>query len=101
MKKIFIKGRELIEKEMKAQEFDVKEVLTQENIKRVCEKFNFTSEEDMYAAVGFNGITAQQVVNRLAEKMRKEREQQDTIDKIVSDMKSATFTKNDRIGCYC
>ena len=78
-----LKGREMIEKEIKAQEFDVKEVLTQENIKRVFEKFNFTSEEDMYAAVGFNGITAQQVVNRLAEKLRKEREQQDTIDKIV------------------
>ena len=42
----------------------------------------------MYAAVGFNGITAQQVVNRLAEKLRKVREQQDTIDKIVSDMKT-------------
>ena len=27
----------------------------------------------MCAAVGFNGITAQQVVNRLSEKMRKER----------------------------
>ena len=85
-----LKGREMIEKEIKSQEYDLKEVLTQENIKRVIEKFSFTSEEDMYAAVGFNGITAQQVVNRLAEKMRKEREQQDTIDKIVSDMKSAS-----------
>ncbi len=62
----------------------MKETLTQEDIKRVIEKFSFTSEEDMYAAVGFNGITAQQVVNRMAEKLRKEREQQDTIDKIVS-----------------
>ena len=78
-----LKGREMIEKEIKAQEFDLKEVLTQENIKRTIEKFSFTSEEDMYGAVGFNGITAQQVVNRLAEKLRKVREQQDTIDKIV------------------
>ncbi|WP_342511157.1 bifunctional (p)ppGpp synthetase/guanosine-3',5'-bis(diphosphate) 3'-pyrophosphohydrolase [Sporosarcina sp. FSL K6-1522] len=84
-----IKGREMIEKEIKAQEYDIKAVLTQENINRVIDKFSFTSEEDMCAAVGFNGITAQQVVNRLAEKMRKEREQQDTIDKIVSDMKVA------------
>ncbi|MDW0112349.1 bifunctional (p)ppGpp synthetase/guanosine-3',5'-bis(diphosphate) 3'-pyrophosphohydrolase [Sporosarcina saromensis] len=83
-----VKGSEMVEKEIKLQEFDSKAVLTTENIQRVIDKFSFTSEEDMYAAVGSNGITAQQVVNRLAEKIRKEREQQDTIDKIVSDMKA-------------
>ena len=31
--KMLIKGRELVEKEIKAQEFDMKEVLTPENIK--------------------------------------------------------------------
>ena len=80
------KGREMIEKEIKSQEFDIKEVLVNENIKRVCEKFNFTSEEDMYAAVGFNGITAQQVVNRLAEKMRKIRDHEEALEKITKEM---------------
>ncbi|MFC6039775.1 RelA/SpoT family protein [Paenisporosarcina macmurdoensis] len=80
------KGREMIEKEIKSQEFDVKEVLLNENIKRVCEKFNFTSEEDMYAAVGFSGITAQQVVNRLAEKMRKIRDHEEALEKITKEM---------------
>jgi guanosine-3',5'-bis(diphosphate) 3'-pyrophosphohydrolase len=80
------KGREMIEKEIKSQEFDIKEVLVNENIKRVCEKFNFTSEEDMYAAVGFSGITAQQVVNRLAEKMRKIRDHEEALEKITKEM---------------
>ena len=83
-----IKGRELIEKEVKTQGFNVKDVITTENIDRVCDKFNFTSEEDMCAAVGFNGITAEQVVNRLSEQLRKVRVEQDTIDRIVSDMQS-------------
>ena len=83
-----VKGRDLIEKEVKAQHFELKEVLTSENIARVCDKFNFASEDDMCAAVGFNGITAEQVVNRLSEQLRKEREQQDTLKKIVSDMQS-------------
>ncbi|MBB4825819.1 GTP pyrophosphokinase [Sporosarcina luteola] len=82
------KGRELVEREIKTQEYDLKDVLTTENIQRAIEKFSFTSEEDMYAAVGSSGITAQQVVNRLAEKIRRQRERQDTIDKIVSDMKA-------------
>lgn len=92
------KGRDLIEKEIKSQEFPVKEVLTNENIKRVCEKFNFAGEDDMYAAVGFNGITAQQVVNRLAEKMRKKREQEEAIEKITVEMKSNIPKKQTESG---
>ena len=84
------KGRELVEKEIRAMEFDVKEILTPENLKRVAEKFNFINEEDMYAAVGYNGITALQVVNRLTEKLRKqkEREQEPDISKTVSELKT-------------
>ncbi len=85
-----IKGKELIEKEIKAQEFDSKIVLTNENIKRVIEKFNYTHEDDLYAAVGVGGITAQQIVNRLAEKMRKEREQEEALEKIVKEMQNPT-----------
>ncbi|HLG27502.1 MAG TPA: bifunctional (p)ppGpp synthetase/guanosine-3',5'-bis(diphosphate) 3'-pyrophosphohydrolase [Paenisporosarcina sp.] len=92
------KGREMIEKEIKSQEFEVKEVLVNENIKRVCEKFNFTSEEDMYAAVGFNGITAQQVVNRLAEKMRKIRDHEEALEKITKEMNTPTIKKATESG---
>lgn len=70
-----IKGRELVEKEIKNLGFELKDVLTQENVKRVAEKFNFTNEDDMYAAVGYNGITAAQVATRLTEKLRKMKEQ--------------------------
>ena len=80
------KGRELVEKEIKLQEYDLKEVLSSENIKRVVDKYNYTHEEDLYAAVAVGGITPQQIVNRLAEKMRKEREQEEALEKIVKEM---------------
>ncbi|WP_075618174.1 RelA/SpoT family protein [Paenisporosarcina indica] len=92
------KGREMIEKEIRVQDFDVKEVLVNENIKRVCEKFNFASEEDMYAAVGFNGITAQQVVNRLAEKMRKIRDHEVALEKITKEMNTPSLRKATESG---
>ena len=92
------KGREMIEKEIKSQDFEIKEVLSNENIKRVCEKFNFTSEDDLFSAVGFNGITAQQVVNRLAEKMRKIRDQEVALEKITQEMKSPTIRKSTDSG---
>ncbi|MFJ7637370.1 RelA/SpoT family protein [Peribacillus sp. NPDC097264] len=84
------KGKELVEKEIKEMEFDLKEILTPENIKRVSDKFNFLNEEDMYAAVGYNGITALQVANRLTEKWRKQKmvEQEADITEAVSDLKT-------------
>ncbi len=92
------KGRELVEKEIRQMDFDLKEILTPENIKRVAEKFNFYSEEDMYAAVGYNGVTALQVANRLTEKWRKQRdlEQVSTIANAVNELKSFPSTKKKR-----
>ncbi|MEH7251820.1 bifunctional (p)ppGpp synthetase/guanosine-3',5'-bis(diphosphate) 3'-pyrophosphohydrolase [Neobacillus niacini] len=94
------KGKELVEKEIRAMEFDLKEILTAENLKKVAEKFNFTNEDDMYAAVGYNGVTALQVANRLTEKWRKKRDQEQsaTITSAISDMKSFPSTKRRESG---
>ncbi|CAH0134278.1 GTP pyrophosphokinase [Peribacillus sp. Bi96] len=90
------KGKELVEKEIKEMEFDLKEILTAENIRRVADKFNFINEEDMYAAVGYNGITALQVANRLTEKWRKQKavEQEADISEAVADLK--TFSNSSK-----
>jgi GTP pyrophosphokinase len=94
------KGRELVEKEIRAMEFDLKEILTADNLKKVAEKFNFANEDDMYAAVGYNGVTALQVANRLTEKWRKKRdqEQSSTITNAISDMKAFPSTKKRESG---
>ncbi|MCM3599458.1 bifunctional (p)ppGpp synthetase/guanosine-3',5'-bis(diphosphate) 3'-pyrophosphohydrolase [Robertmurraya korlensis] len=94
------KGREQVEKEIKSMDFDIKEILTPENVKRVSEKFNFFHEDDLYAAVGYNGITALQVANRLTEKWRKKRdlEQVSTISNAVSELKSFPSTKKRESG---
>ncbi|MGE7759082.1 RelA/SpoT family protein [Peribacillus sp. NPDC097895] len=90
------KGKELVEKEIKEMEFDLKEILTADNIRRVADKFNFLNEEDMYAAVGYNGITALQVANRLTEKWRKQKavEQEADISEAVADLK--TFSNSSK-----
>jgi GTP pyrophosphokinase len=94
------KGRELVEKEIRTMEFDVKEILTLENLKKVAEKFNFTNEDDMYAAVGYNGVTALQVANRLTEKWRKKRDQEQAanIANKISDLKAFPSAKKRESG---
>ncbi|WAA11558.1 RelA/SpoT family protein [Fervidibacillus halotolerans] len=89
-----IKGRELVEREIRNLDFDLKEIMTAENMKRVAEKFNFANEEDMYAAVGYNGITAAQVANRLTEKFRKRKEKEElTLLKDVSELRPINRSK--------
>ena len=77
-----VRGRDMVEKEIKVQKFSLEEVLTPENMKRVCEKYNYAGEDDLYAEVGVNVIKAQQVVNRLSEKMLKEREHEEALEKL-------------------
>ncbi|MDT9025382.1 MULTISPECIES: bifunctional (p)ppGpp synthetase/guanosine-3',5'-bis(diphosphate) 3'-pyrophosphohydrolase [Rossellomorea] len=92
------KGRDLVEKEIKNQDFDVKEILTPENIKRVSEKFNFSNEEDMYAAVGYNGITAAQIANRLTERDRKKREQEDSLEETMKELNAQPVKRKKDAG---
>jgi len=94
------KGRELVEREIKAMDFDLKEILTPENLKQVADKFNFSTEEDMYAAVGYGGVTALQVANRLTEKWRKKRdkEQEKDLAIAVSELKALPAVKKRESG---
>lgn len=94
------KGREMVTSEIKEMEFDLKEVLTPENLKRVAEKFNFSNEDDMYAAVGYNGITGLQIANRLTERLRKQKEQDQLTDlkEAVSEVKTVSHTKKRESG---
>ncbi|ETI66964.1 RelA/SpoT family protein [Neobacillus vireti] len=95
-----VKGKELVEKEIRNMEFELKEILTSDNLKKVAEKFNFSNEEDMYAAVGYNGVTALQVANRLTEKWRKKRDQEQSasITNVISDLKTYPSSKKRESG---
>jgi len=89
-----LKGKELVFKEIKDLNLHPKEVLTSENIKRVNEKFNFTSEDDMYAAVGYQGITAALIATRLTDTIRKTQEIEKDLEETIEEVVKPDESKN-------
>ncbi|WP_100011921.1 RelA/SpoT family protein [Lentibacillus sediminis] len=91
------KGKEAVDREIRELGLTPKEVLTQENLQRVQEKFNFSNEDDMYAAVGYQGITAAIIATRLTDKIRqtqkKERDLEQTIEDVNTDFKGKKTPK--------
>lgn len=66
-----IKGREMLEKEAKRRGFELKALFRPEWLKELYKKFTLQTPEDMYAAVGYGGITTSQILHRLIEEYRK------------------------------
>lgn len=79
-----IKGEILLKDEIKIQGFDLDEILTEDAINVVLNKYSFSSIEELYRAIGYGALTANQVFMRLTEKIRKEKQAQEKLEKLIN-----------------
>ncbi|TGB04204.1 RelA/SpoT family protein [Halobacillus salinus] len=93
-----VKGKELVEREIHNFGIQPKDVLTQDNLSRVSEKFNFSNEEDMFAAVGYQGITAAQIATRLTEKLRKQKQKEQDLEQTLADVSTTEIKTPSKTG---
>jgi len=66
-----IRGKEMIERELKKQGLAYNQLFKTEWIEIVLRKYNFPSLDDLYAGVGYGAITTNKVVTRLKEEFKK------------------------------
>lgn len=66
------RGRELLERELTRQRLDPAKLLSSPYLTEAAAKFNFAKEEDLLAAVGYGGVSPQQVIGRVLERYRRE-----------------------------
>jgi len=97
------KGKDLIERELKRLGLEPHAWMTDEKLQEAAAKFTFNDIEDMLAAIGFQGITAAQIVTKLTEKLRREQEEASQIEltKEVTEIKSSSnskYNKNNNNG---
>ncbi|MGI6703457.1 MAG: RelA/SpoT family protein [Clostridia bacterium] len=67
------KGKEIFEKGLKRQGYTTGEILRPEWIEKVLKKFGLHNMGDLYATLGYGGLSLNQVLGRFKEEMRKEK----------------------------
>ena len=75
-----IKGRELLEKQITELGFNFKDFMTKQGMKDIAARFNFGTEEDLLAAIGFGEVSYQTVANKMTDKARREIEDQKVVE---------------------
>jgi GTP diphosphokinase / guanosine-3',5'-bis(diphosphate) 3'-diphosphatase len=66
-----IRGKEIVERELKKQGFTFHQLFKNEWLEPILKKHTFNSLEDLYAGIGYGGITANKVISKLKEEYRK------------------------------
>ena len=64
-------GKELIERELKRINLTHSQLFRSEWVEMLCKKYTFSSLDDIYAAVGYGGLTVNKVIGRLREEFKK------------------------------
>ena len=70
-----VRGRELIEREIRRLNLSNAHVLREEWLAPMYKKYTFGGIDDLYASVGYGGLSAQKVVMRLREEYIRERKE--------------------------
>lgn len=64
------KGKEMLDKEARRQGYKLSDLMKPEWLQIVFKRFTLHSKDDMYAAVGYGSLTANQVLNKLVEQYK-------------------------------
>ena len=91
-----LKGRELIEKDMKKKNYVPSELLKTEWMQIVLNKFGFRDWDALCAAVGHGGVKEGQVTNRLAEEYLREKKKQEDQNVLLDALNNDIVQKLER-----
>jgi len=80
-----VKGKEMLEKEAKRQGYPLSKLLKNDWLDPILNKYGLHSTEDMFAAIGYGGITVNQVLLKLIDDYKKanQNEPEETVIKEV------------------
>lgn len=95
-----VKGKDLVEKEIKRLGISYSEVFKTEFINAALNRYKFNTIDDMYSSVGFGAISAGKVIARMLEEYRKEHDADNLEEKLqeLSKEKIARSKPSNNVG---
>lgn len=69
------RGKDILEKEVRRQGLNAPEALQVKLLNTIAKKLSLNNEEDLYAAIGYGGISLAQVLPKIKESVKKEPQQ--------------------------
>ncbi len=91
------KGREMLEREIRRINIEQRISLKSDLLEEVGRSFNIHSVEDLYGAIGYGGVTVNQVISRLREEYNRKYGQQDK-EKALPEIKPVKRPKSSSVG---
>ena len=96
-----IRGREIFEAEVRSRGLRMDELTSEEVLPQMLKKVAYPSLEEMYAAIGYGGMTATRIVNRMKDELGRIQhggEKKSAIDKVTeaAERREIQATKNVR-----
>lgn len=79
------KGKEMLEREAKRQGYILSQLIKSEWIEGILRKYGLHTAEDMYAAVGYGGITTNQILVRLIDEYKKANDIEEEPESIIKE----------------
>jgi len=77
------RGREMLEDELKHNDLTLDDVADEELMAPILKRLSFNAVDDLYAAIGYGGVTASRVANRLRDELKNANAERKTaIDKM-------------------
>ena len=77
-----IRGREMLESELKHNGLTLDDAQDIDTVAPILKRLSFSNLEDMYAAIGYGGITATRVANRIRDELRTKPDRKTALDKM-------------------
>ncbi len=91
------RGREMLEKEIKRISAEQRISLKSDLLEEVAGSFNIMTVEDLYGAVGYGGVTVNQVINRMREEYKRKYGEEEK-EQALPELKQVKTPKHSSMG---
>lgn len=83
------KGKEMLQEAMRRQSNQYSEAIKPEYFDELLQRYSMTDIDDIYAAIGYGGLTTRQIVHPLIEHAKRDRQEQERLQAVADGSKGS------------